>query len=57
MLTYHNDPQGTGYSDEHGRGCAVGCTYDEYDHKLGPSRLLHQRDDLIAAIRSLKVAE
>ena len=29
--------QGTGYSN--GRGCAVGCTYNEYDYSLGPSRL------------------
>jgi hypothetical protein len=29
--------QGTGF--ERGRGCAVGCTYDEYDHALGPVRL------------------
>jgi hypothetical protein len=29
--------QGTSF--DNGRGCAVGCTYDEYDHSLGPSRL------------------
>lgn len=29
--------QGTGF--ENSRGCAVGCTYDSYDHSLGPSRL------------------
>ncbi|MDE2000853.1 MAG: hypothetical protein KGI52_18220, partial [Burkholderiales bacterium] len=29
--------QGLGY--ENGRGCAIGCTYDKYDHELGPWRL------------------
>lgn len=52
--------QGTGYSD--GFGCAVGCTYNEYDHALGPQRLgfpewfEHLRDNIFEGLHKSEAA-
>jgi hypothetical protein len=48
--------QGTGWED--GKGCAVGCTFDSYDHSRGPEEigvpevLLHLEDVIFEGLSS-----